>query len=56
MNRPGTGGETGTSRIAVLPCDGIGQEVMCAGVEVLRAVESRLETVRFETYAIQRRG
>src|SRR5947209_8699362 len=35
-------------RIAVLPGDGIGPEVMEAGVEVLRAVESRLGGTRFE--------
>src|SRR5689334_20881185 len=32
----------GPYRIAVLPGDGIGNEVTCAGVEVLRAVDSRL--------------
>uniref|UniRef100_A0A7C2K1R0 3-isopropylmalate dehydrogenase n=1 Tax=Schlesneria paludicola TaxID=360056 RepID=A0A7C2K1R0_9PLAN len=37
-----------TYRIAVLPGDGIGPEVMAEAVRVLRAVESRLETVRFE--------
>ena len=35
-------------RIAVLPGDGIGQEVMDAGIEVLRAVESSLGQTRFE--------
>ena len=35
-------------RIAVLPGDGIGTEIMDAGVEVLRAVESSLGTIRFE--------
>src|SRR5450432_2868659 len=35
-------------RIAVLPGDGIGAEVMDAGIEVLRAVESSLGTTRFE--------
>lgn len=35
--------------IAVLPGDGIGPEVVAAGLEVLRAVESRLEGVRFTT-------
>jgi 3-isopropylmalate dehydrogenase len=35
-------------RIAVLPGDGIGTEVMDAGVEVLRAVESSLGGTRFE--------
>jgi 3-isopropylmalate dehydrogenase len=40
--------ETGTFRIAVLPGDGIGHEVMCAGLEMLRAVEARLERTRFE--------
>src|SRR5437763_12651061 len=34
--------------IAVLPGDGIGTEVMEAGVEVLRAVESSLGKTRFE--------
>jgi 3-isopropylmalate dehydrogenase len=36
-------------RIALLPGDGIGAEVIEAGVEVLRAVESSLGTTRFET-------
>src|SRR5262249_13848390 len=40
--------ESGRFRIAVLPGDGIGPEVMCAGVEVLRAVESLLERTCFE--------
>jgi len=40
--------ETGTFRIAVLPGDGIGHEVMCAGVEMLRAVQARLERTQFE--------
>uniref|UniRef100_A0A7C4QQE9 3-isopropylmalate dehydrogenase n=1 Tax=Schlesneria paludicola TaxID=360056 RepID=A0A7C4QQE9_9PLAN len=35
-------------RIAVLPGDGIGPEVMAEGVRVLRAVEGRLTGVRFE--------
>jgi 3-isopropylmalate dehydrogenase len=35
-------------RIAVLPGDGIGTEVTSAGVDVLRAVESRLRGRRFE--------
>jgi 3-isopropylmalate dehydrogenase len=35
-------------RIAVLPGDGIGTEVVDAGVEVLRAVESSLGATRFE--------
>src|SRR5437016_34285 len=35
-------------RIAVLPGDGIGIEVMEAGVEVLRAVESSVGKIRFE--------
>jgi 3-isopropylmalate dehydrogenase len=47
MNKP-AGRELGSFRIAVLPGDGIGQEVMCAGVEVLRAIESRLESTHFE--------
>jgi 3-isopropylmalate dehydrogenase len=34
--------------IAVLPGDGIGAEVMDAGVEILRALESSLGTTRFE--------
>ncbi|MBI1763194.1 MAG: isocitrate/isopropylmalate dehydrogenase family protein [Acidobacteria bacterium] len=37
-----------TFRIAVLPGDGIGPEVMTAGVQVLRAVETRLTGVQFE--------
>jgi len=41
--------ETPKRRIAVLPGDGIGTEVMAAGVEVLRAVESSLGQSRFET-------
>src|SRR6202165_788741 len=40
--------EAATRRIAVLPGDGIGTEVMEAGVEVLRAVESTLGKTRFE--------
>lgn len=40
--------ETGKFRIAVLPGDGIGQEVMCAGLEVLRRIESRLTGTRLE--------
>jgi 3-isopropylmalate dehydrogenase len=35
-------------RIAVLPGDGIGTEVMDAGIEVLRAVELSLDRTRFE--------
>ena len=35
--------------IAVLPGDGIGPEVVAAGLEVLRAVEARLTDVRFTT-------
>lgn len=35
-------------RIVVLPGDGIGPEVMAEGLRVLRAVESRLQGVRFE--------
>ena len=38
-----------TFHIAVLPGDGIGPEVLAAGLEVLRAVESRLERVQFTT-------
>jgi len=38
----------GSFRIAVLPGDGIGPEVMEAGVEVLRAVESQFDHTRFE--------
>jgi 3-isopropylmalate dehydrogenase len=41
--------ETPKRRIAVLPGDGIGTEVIDAGVEVLRAVESSLGKTRFET-------
>jgi 3-isopropylmalate dehydrogenase len=37
-----------TFRIAVLPGDGIGPEVMAEGVKVLRAVEAKLNGVRFE--------
>jgi 3-isopropylmalate dehydrogenase len=37
-----------TFRIAVLPGDGIGPEVVAEGVKVLRAVESQLAGVRFE--------
>src|SRR5215469_13970050 len=35
-------------RIAVLPGDGIGPEITAAGVEVLRAVESKAAGARFE--------
>jgi 3-isopropylmalate dehydrogenase len=35
-------------RIAVLPGDGIGAEVIAEAVKVLRAVESRLQTARFQ--------
>ncbi len=35
-------------QIVVLPGDGIGPDVVCEGVDVLRAVESRLTDVRFE--------
>jgi 3-isopropylmalate dehydrogenase len=38
--------------IAVLPGDGIGPEVVAAGLDVLRAVESRLAGVRFTTEEI----
>jgi 3-isopropylmalate dehydrogenase len=38
-----------TFHIAVLPGDGIGTEVTAAGLDVLRAVESRLDGVRFTT-------
>src|SRR5688572_8187849 len=38
--------------IAVLPGDGIGPEVVAAGLEVLRAVERRLDGVRFTTEEI----
>ena len=37
-----------TKRIAVLPGDGIGPEVTAAGVEVLRAIESRLGATPLE--------
>ncbi len=48
MHKTAIGPGSGPCRIAVLPGDGIGKEVMLAGVEVLRAVESRLDTTRFE--------
>src|SRR5689334_3043805 len=35
-------------QIAVLPGDGIGPDVIAEGVRVLRAVESKLNAVRFE--------
>ena len=35
-------------QIVVLPGDGIGPDVVNEGVDVLRAVESRLKDVRFE--------
>lgn len=35
-------------RIAVLPGDGIGPEVITASLDVLRATEARLAGVRFE--------
>lgn len=35
-------------RIAVLPGDGIGPEVMAEGIKALKAVERRLQTARFE--------
>ena len=38
-------------RIAVIPGDGIGREVIAAGVEVLRALESRFPDLRLETEA-----
>jgi 3-isopropylmalate dehydrogenase len=37
-----------TFQIAVLPGDGIGPDVIAEGVRVLRAVESRLDGVRFD--------
>ena len=37
-----------TFRIALLPGDGIGPDVVAAGVDVLRAVETRLDGVAFE--------
>jgi 3-isopropylmalate dehydrogenase len=40
--------EMKTYRIAVLPGDGVGPEVTREAVKVLRAVESRLEAVKFE--------
>ena len=45
-------------RIALLPGDGIGAEVIEAGVEVLRAVESSLGKTRFgrETYEKNYKG
>ena len=50
MNRRTTGHmkEAAKRKIAILPGDGIGTEVMDAGVEVLRAVESTLRMTRFE--------
>ena len=36
-----------TFRIAVLPGDGIGPEVVATAIKVLRAVEGRLENVSF---------
>ena len=39
---------TASFRIAVLPGDGIGPEVIAEAIRVLRAVESRLSGVRFE--------
>ncbi len=41
-----------TYRIAVLPGDGIGPEVIGAGLEVLRAVEARLSAVRFDCFEL----
>jgi len=41
-------GKLKTFRIVVLPGDGIGPEVMTDAVRVLRAVETRLDGVRFE--------
>ncbi len=38
----------GTYRIAVLPGDGIGSEVMAEGLKALRAVEAALPDLRFE--------
>src|SRR5689334_20747421 len=40
--------QSGRFRVAVLPGDGIGPEVMDAGLEILRAVASRLPTTRFD--------
>ena len=37
-----------TYKIAVLPGDGIGSEVIREGIKALRAVETRLEGVRFD--------
>lgn len=48
MNKPAIGRGPGPYRIALLPGDGIGKEVMCSGVEILRAVESRLNATHFE--------
>lgn len=48
MNKPANGQGANSFRIAVLPGDGIGQEVIFAGMEVLSAVESRFETTNFE--------
>jgi 3-isopropylmalate dehydrogenase len=48
MKKPSSEKATGPYRIAVLPGDGIGNEVTCAGVEVLRAVESRVGGACFE--------
>ena len=48
MHKPSIGRQPGPWRIAVLPGDGIGKDITCAGVEVLRAVESRLPATRFD--------
>jgi 3-isopropylmalate dehydrogenase len=48
MHKPAIGRGPGPWRIAVLPGDGIGSEVTCAGLDVLRAVESRLASTHFE--------
>ena len=43
-----SGESTRTYRIALLPGDGIGPEVIAAGVSVLRAIEARLGGARFK--------
>jgi 3-isopropylmalate dehydrogenase len=50
MKKPSHPKSTEAYRIAVLPGDGIGKEVTWAAVEVLRAVESRIRSPRFELH------
>jgi 3-isopropylmalate dehydrogenase len=47
-NTPANASGTTTFQIVVLPGDGIGMEVICEAVRVLRAIESQLADVRFE--------